>query len=95
MLKIWKPLLLWTTILLLVIVASKTGLFSMVRTAVAKPYTVEERVSQYSGEVEKRLRGDFEVVGLSYPPYELAYVAFKDVMQLAVCAALSGAECQW
>lgn len=94
MLKIWKTLLLWTAILLLITLASKTGLFSMVRTAVAKPYTVEERVSQYGDEVEQRLRGDFEAVGLSYPPYELAYVAFKDVMQLEVYGRM-GPEEPW
>lgn len=94
MLKIWKTLLLWTTTLLLAIVASKTGLFSMVRTAVSKPYTVEERLSQYGDEVEQRLRGDFEAVGLAYPPYELAYVAFKDVMQLEVYGRM-GPEEAW
>lgn len=94
MLKIWKTLLLWITTLFLITVASKTGLFSMVRTAVAKPYTVEERLSQYGGEVEQRLRGDFEGVGLAYPPYELAYVAFKDVMQLEVYGRM-GPEEPW
>ncbi|MGL5631303.1 MAG: L,D-transpeptidase family protein [Azovibrio sp.] len=66
----------------------------MVRTAIAKPYTVKERLSQYGGEVEQRLRGDFEVVGLAYPPYELAYVAFKDVMQLEVYGRM-GADEPW
>lgn len=49
-------------------------------------YTVAERVEQYGVRVERRLRDDFEVSGLAYPPHEVAYVAFKDTRHLEVYA---------
>lgn len=47
-------------------------------------YTVAERLDQYGPGVERRLRGEFEQVGLTWPPRELAFLAFKDERALQV-----------
>ena len=47
-------------------------------------YTVQDRLTEYAADVESRLRGKFSGAGLSYPPAELAYVAFKDIRRLQV-----------
>lgn len=53
-------------------------------------YTVAERVEQYGARVARRLRTDFRAAGVTYPPREVAYVAFKDTRRLEVYA--NGAE---
>ncbi|MGQ5523394.1 L,D-transpeptidase family protein [Chitinimonas sp. PSY-7] len=47
-------------------------------------YTVNERLTEYGSAVEARLRAEVVAAGLSYPPKELAYVAFKDARRLEV-----------
>ncbi|HLA72744.1 MAG TPA: L,D-transpeptidase family protein [Steroidobacteraceae bacterium] len=47
-------------------------------------YTVQDRLTEYAADVESRLRGKLSGAGLSYPPAELAYVAFKDIRRLQV-----------
>lgn len=47
-------------------------------------YSVEERVADFGPAVEARLSGKFRAAGLSYPPAELAYVAFKDIRRFQV-----------
>jgi L,D-transpeptidase catalytic domain len=46
--------------------------------------TVAQRVDQFAGDVERRLRREFTRAQLHWPPRELAYVAFKDVRRLEV-----------
>lgn len=55
-------------------------------------HTLEERLDQYGPRVAERLRRSFEGVGLSYPPYEVAYVAFKDSRVLELYARMSTAD---
>ncbi|MBI3897161.1 MAG: L,D-transpeptidase family protein [Gammaproteobacteria bacterium] len=52
-------------------------------------YTVSERLTQYGPIVESRLRRAFESAGLSYPPHELAYIAFKDSRRFEVYGRMS------
>ena len=59
-----------------------------------KRYTVAERLEQYGAAVEQQLRPVVEAAGLSYPPYEFAYVAFKDTSLLEVYGRM-GAEQPW
>ena len=49
-------------------------------------YSVAERVEQFGPAVAQRLEQDVLRAGLSYPPGQLAYVAFKDSRQLEVHA---------
>ncbi|MCW5605151.1 MAG: hypothetical protein KIT18_11470 [Burkholderiales bacterium] len=49
-------------------------------------YTVEERIQMHAGAVATRLRASFLAAGVSYPPAQLAYVAFKDEARLEVYA---------
>lgn len=42
------------------------------------PYTVDERLGQFGTQVAARLAPSFSGAGLAYPPYEVAYIAFKD-----------------
>lgn len=55
-------------------------------------YTVDERLEQYGARVERRLRSDFEVSGLAYPPHEVAFLAFKDTRRLEVYARSASDE---
>jgi hypothetical protein len=41
-------------------------------------YSVAERLEQFGLRVEKRLKPAFEAAGVTYPPADLAFVAFKD-----------------
>ena len=54
-------------------------------------YTVEQRLAQFSAPVATRLAPAFTHAGLSYPPHEIAYVAFKDQRQLQLYARASKA----
>ena len=47
-------------------------------------YTVQDRLQMHSSAVEQRLKERFVSTGLSYPPSELTYVAFKDTALLEV-----------
>jgi hypothetical protein len=74
-------------------VAFVDPLRGMVQYSMAKArggYTVEERVAQFGSIVERRLRPSFEAVGASYPPEELALLAFKDSRTLEVYARVNG-----
>lgn len=48
--------------------------------------SVSDRVQQYGKDVASRLKPDFEKAGVSYPPADVAYVAFKDTKILEVYA---------
>jgi hypothetical protein len=41
-------------------------------------FSVADRLAQFGPQVEERLRPFFEAAGVTYPPAELAFVAFKD-----------------
>jgi hypothetical protein len=41
-------------------------------------YSVTERLEQFGRRVEKRLKPAFEAANVTYPPADLAFVAFKD-----------------
>lgn len=56
------------------------------------PYTVDERVEQFSDRVAERLRPAFTRAGLPYPPGEIAYLAFKDSRVLEVYARQSASH---
>jgi len=49
-------------------------------------YTSEQRLTQFGAGVKERLAPAFETAGVSYPPHEIAYVAFKDKRLLEVHA---------
>jgi hypothetical protein len=49
-------------------------------------YSVAERVDQFGLAVAARVQPDFAAAGLSYPPGQIAYVAFKDAAILEVYA---------
>jgi len=49
-------------------------------------YSVAERIEQFGPAVANRLQADVLQAGLSYPPRQLAYLAFKDSRQLEVHA---------
>ncbi len=49
-------------------------------------YTVEERLAEFGPTVRQRLAGAFAAAGVTYPPHEVTYVAFKDVRHLEVYA---------
>jgi len=55
-------------------------------------YTVAERLQQLGPVVEARLRRSVEAAGLTYPPREVAYVAFKDSRRLEVYGRVSAQE---
>jgi len=55
-------------------------------------YTVAQRVEQYGGDVASRLRPAFSAANVTYPPHEVAYVAFKDKRQLQVYARNASSE---
>ena len=55
-------------------------------------YTVDERLQQYGEAVADRLKDHFINADVSYPPNEVAYVAFKDTGQLEVYARSSNIE---
>jgi hypothetical protein len=57
-------------------------------------YTVAERVQQLGPVVEARLRRSVVAAGLTYPPGEVAYVAFKDSRRLEVYGRTS-ADDNW
>jgi hypothetical protein len=48
--------------------------------------SVEHHVAQYGARVDARLRPEFERTGVSYPPAEVALLAFKDVRAMEVYA---------
>ncbi len=49
-------------------------------------YSIDDRIGMHATDVEGRLKHKFEAAGVSYPPAELAYIAFKDKAQLEVYA---------
>lgn len=49
-------------------------------------YSVEDRVHQFGPRVAERLQPSFAAAGLSYPPHDLALLAFKDAGDLQVYA---------
>lgn len=49
-------------------------------------YSLQERLAMHQSAVEARLRPRFAQAGLSYPPKQVAYVAFKDSALLQVYA---------
>ncbi len=49
-------------------------------------YSLQERLAMHQSAVEVRLRPRFAQAGLSYPPQQVAYVAFKDSALLQVYA---------
>lgn len=49
-------------------------------------YTVEERVRMHADAVSGRVKPSFDRANVSYPPAQLAYIAFKDTSQLHVYA---------
>ena len=53
---------------------------------VAPPVTIEQRVAQYGARVDTRLRPAFERAGVSYPPAEVTWVAFKDARKIEIYA---------
>lgn len=55
-------------------------------------YTVKDRLDQYGQDVQRRLAPDFQAAGLSYPPKQVAYIAFKDTKQLEVYARSSDVD---
>jgi hypothetical protein len=57
-------------------------------------YSVEERLAQFGPDVRRRLSGLFAEAGLTYPPREVTYVAFKDVRHLEVYAR-NGSSDPW
>ncbi len=59
---------------------------SVVKAKSSQPYTVEKRVEQFGQGVTARLAPAFAAANVSYPPHEIAYVAFKDQRQLQVYA---------
>jgi hypothetical protein len=52
-------------------------------------YTVQERLEMHAGDVEKRLKPRFDAAGVSYPPAQLAFIAFKDDARMEVYARRS------
>lgn len=56
--------------------------------------TVEDRVAQYGGRAEGRLRPAFERAGVAYPPSEVALLVFKDTRALELYARDSAAD-EW
>lgn len=57
-------------------------------------YSIDERIRMHAADVEGRLRPKFEAAGVSYPPAELAYIAFKDKAKLEVYAR-TGELAEW
>ena len=56
-------------------------------------YTVAERLAEFGLQVEWRLKPSFDGAGVSFPPSELAFVAFKDSKVLELYA--KDAEQPW
>jgi hypothetical protein len=54
--------------------------------------SVEDRVEQYGGRADARLRPAFERAGVAYPPGEVALLVFKDTRALEVYARDSNAD---
>lgn len=71
---------------------SVRGFLSFTWGKVRGGYTLEERLNQYGPVVASRVRPHIERAGLQYPPYELAYVAFKDSRVFEVYARMSSTE---
>ena len=57
-------------------------------------FSIQERVRMHGADVEKRLKPKFLAAGVSFPPSELAWIAFKDSAQLCVYAR-SNASGSW
>jgi hypothetical protein len=57
-------------------------------------YTVGERVREYGDAVAMRLKPGFDAAALSYPPGQVAYLAFKDTATLEVYARAVAAD-EW
>jgi hypothetical protein len=55
-------------------------------TEVRGGYSVEDRVEQFGARVADRLQPAFAAAGLTYPPHDLALLAFKDTGTLQVYA---------
>nr|WP_297356673.1 L,D-transpeptidase family protein [uncultured Caldimonas sp.] len=61
--------------------------------SVAGPrYTVADRLRQFQLPVQERLAPAFKAAGLSYPPAEVAYVAFKTSRRLELYARASASS---
>lgn len=59
-------------------------------------HTVETRLTQFGPQVAARLAPAFSQAGISYPPSEVAFLAFKDSRQLALYARnTTNAPWQW
>ncbi|HSD39667.1 MAG TPA: L,D-transpeptidase family protein [Rhodocyclaceae bacterium] len=56
------------------------------------PYTVDDRLEQFGARVAERLRPSFAGAGLTYPPHEVTYVAFKDERVLELYARNSASD---
>src|SRR6218665_2377202 len=50
------------------------------------PHSVQDRLAQFGARVAARLEPSFARAGLTYPPHEVAYVAFKDQRVLELYA---------
>ncbi len=95
------PLLVFTLVLLLtasgpVILRTEQGfaIASYAWLRLRGGYSIDERIRMHAGDVEGRLRPRFDAAGVSYPPAQLAYIAFKDKAQLEVYARTGGLE-EW
>lgn len=70
-------------------------LFFSVPSSSARTYSIEDRVKQFGAGVEKRMKPYFTKAGLSYPPREMAILAFKDTDILEVYAKEKGGKWQF
>lgn len=52
-------------------------------------YTIQQRIDQFGAAAESRLKPWFFKAGVSYPPSDIALVAYKDVRELVVVARSS------
>ena len=55
-------------------------------------YTVEERLAEFGPTVRSRLQQEFSAAGVTFPPRELVFLAFKDVRHLEVYARSAPAD---
>ena len=53
-------------------------------------YSIDERLDQFGPRVAARLRPSFAAAGVSYPPHDLSFLAFKDAGVLQVYARDAG-----
>lgn len=67
-------------------------LFNVVNAKVSGGHTVQQRMDQYSADVQQRLAPAFAAAGVPYPPHEIAYIGFKDKRTLDVYARSAATE---